>query len=82
MTVYYRTEGTPKPYFSFLGYDGESQKARQYDNSPTLDPSAKWRKAEWEHTSQEGVKEITFFLRNSGAGKVFYDDFHMERAGE
>ncbi|MEW6356034.1 MAG: hypothetical protein AB1696_06905 [Planctomycetota bacterium] len=79
MSIYYRTEGTPKPYFSFLGYGAEESKDKQYDNSPPLEPSTEWRKAEWECNSREGVGEVCFYLRNGGAGKVFYDDFRMER---
>jgi len=76
MSVWYRTEGDARPGFSFIALAGT---AKQYVSSPILEKSAEWKKAEWEATSAEGVREFYFVLRNHGVGKVYYDDFHMEK---
>ncbi len=82
MSVFYRTEGEAKPSFSFIGHGADASRPKQYDNSPPLEKSADWKKAEWAITSAEGMGEVYFILRNHGAGKVFYDDFHMEKVEE
>lgn len=82
LSVYYRTEGDAKPQFSFCGSDGVEAKAKQYDHSPELEKSSDWKEATWEATSADGIKEVYFMLRNHGVGKVFYDDFQMQRVTE
>jgi hypothetical protein len=82
MTVYYRTEGDAKPRFSFIGCESSSSPAKQYDSSRPLERSGDWKKAQWEATSAEGIKEVYFLLRNHGVGKVFYDDFQIEKVKE
>jgi hypothetical protein len=76
MSVYYRTEGDARPNFSFIGLAGTG---KQYVTSPILEKSADWRKADWEMTSVPEAREVYFILRNHGVGKVFYDDFTMEK---
>jgi hypothetical protein len=76
MSVWYRTEGDARPDFSLIAVPGG---AKQYISSPILEKSKEWKKAEWEAITVEGVREFYFILRNHGVGKVFYDDFHMER---
>lgn len=79
MSVFYRTEGDARPCFSFIGCQPGTSAPKQYDTSPPLEKSVEWKKAQWEATSAPGIKEVYFILRNHGAGKVFYDDFHMEK---
>jgi len=81
-TVYYRTEGDAVPKLSFCGHDCKTGRMVQYLHSNVLPKSADWTKTEWQVTSEPGIMQAFFVLRNHGLGKVFYDDFRMEKIPE
>lgn len=76
LACWYKTAGSPKPYCSLIAAlpDG-----RQYDSSPTFEPSETWRQATWTVTVKPGAKDVALYLRNGGVGSVWFDDIELDR---
>ena len=75
--AYYRTDGTPKPHMSILGYDAKGKRI-QYTSSSSFPPSESWRQAAWPAKIKEGVEAVAILLRNGGPGTVYWDEVEVE----
>lgn len=73
VSAWYRTEASPRPHFSIIGYDANGEKA-QYDSCPSFEASADWRQGKHEFKLKPEVVDFDVFLRNGAPGTVWYDD--------
>ena len=81
LRVFFKTEGDGRAYLSMTTADKDGRKL-QYESTGRRENQADWGTIAWHFTTDSRTASLKIYLRNEGAGAVWYDDVSLAGADE
>ncbi|MCE5240662.1 hypothetical protein LLH23_19550 [bacterium] len=81
LRVWLRTSGDGMAYCSVMTADEKGNRL-QYLSSRRIEQQPEWTELVWDFSTDAATRSVLLYLRNGGAGSVWYDDVQLIPAGD